>query len=114
MNMSVRDHPTTGAQLLREVHDNSLAVMLGVDDGDDEQKWADCVELDGNMCLNLPEFVGGFGACVSMWVDKVSSQWGSITGGANMVEEGRRTQEDCQARANLGEEGVAICVRIAC
>jgi hypothetical protein len=38
MDMSVRDHPTTGAKLLREVHDNSSAVMLGVDDGDDEQK----------------------------------------------------------------------------
>jgi hypothetical protein len=66
MDMSVRDHPTTGTQSLHEVQDNSSAVMLGVDDGDDEQKGADCVELDGNMCLNLPEFVGGFGACVSM------------------------------------------------
>jgi hypothetical protein len=38
MDMSVRDHPTTGAQLLREVHDLSLAVMLTVDDGNDKQK----------------------------------------------------------------------------
>jgi hypothetical protein len=68
-DLRVGDYPTTGAQELGEIYTNWAAVVIRVYHSYNNQKGPGCMELEGDVRLNLPEMVGWLSACIPMGMD---------------------------------------------
>jgi hypothetical protein len=55
------------------------------------------MELEDDMRLDLPKMACWFRARIPMGMDQTTCQWGSISGGMNVIEEGRCARQNYQA-----------------